>query len=48
MYLSAKGTASLFYKAVFLATKLSILKIFSCFPPHSLNKNGYAAAILSR
>ena len=33
---------------LFLATKLSIVKIFSCFPPHSLNKNGYAAAILSR
>ena len=48
MYLSAKGTASLFYKAVFLATKLSFLKILSCFPSHSANKHCHAAAILSR
>ena len=34
--------------AVSLATKLSISKILSCFPPHSLNKNCYAAVILSR
>ena len=48
MYLSAKGTASLLHMALSLATKLSISKILSCFPPHSLNKNCYAAVILSR
>lgn len=48
VYLSAKGTASLFYKAVLLATKLSFLKILSCFLSHSVNKRCHAAAILSR